>query len=187
MTRRYLSKTKVSALYPVIFSNRFLTRNRMMQPRHTRQLVLAALLPNLVGCLPATYTAVPRLTGRVVDSAGKPVAGAVVVVSVADDGTPSHGLWQIGPWQLDAGPWRVEADANGRFNRPEETHWSLAPLLPMDMMLPDYLAIASHGAARSQTYSFSFGIVNWHFFGLTNPTEAADFRDLVVRTDAAHR
>jgi len=160
--------------------------NYVMQPRHTRHLVLAGILASLGGCLPATYTAAPRLTGRVVDPAGKPVPGAVVVVSVADDGTPSHGLWQIGPWQLHAGPWRLVTDANGRFDRPEKTHWSLAPLLPMDMMLPDYLAVASHGTARSQTYSFSFGIVNWHYLGLTNPTESADFRDLVVQTNTAH-
>ena len=145
-----------------------------MRHRHVRHGLLATIVSGLAGCLPATYTAVPRLTGRVLDAAGRPVPGATVAVNV--DGS--------GPGDRS---WVLDADARGVFTRPEETRWWVAPVLPLDFLSKTYVAVASAGPRRSRSKAFGGGITNYHYLGLTNPAAAADFGDLVVEDTPAHR
>jgi hypothetical protein len=132
-------------------------------------LVLSLL--GLTGCLPATVTDVPRVSGRVIDTTGTPLPGATIVVCDATRGS-GHRSWQLA------------ADRDGRFNHAEQVHWFLAPLLPADLFPPELVAVASYGGAHSEPKAFVGGIANWHFVGITNPSEPAEFGDLVVERES---
>ncbi len=143
-----------------------------MRYRHARHGLVAATLAGAAGCLPATYTAVPQLAGRVLDTTGRPVSGATVAVDVDGGDAGDRAL-------------TLDTDGQGVFSRPEETHWWLAPVLPLDFLPKTYVAVTSAGAERSPPKACGGAITNYHFLGLTNPTAPANFGDLVVATGAS--
>ena len=129
-------------------------------------LLLPAMLC-LTGCLPATWTRTPEVSGRVVDPGGKPVPGAVVSV-VPDD-----------PNQKELA-FEMSTDKQGRFHHDEERQWTLAPLLPMDAFATDFTATASYHGAQSPAWQFGGGISNAHFLNLGNRYPSFDIGPLVV-------
>jgi hypothetical protein len=127
----------------------------------------------LSGCLPATATVAPAVHGRVVRADGSPVRGAVVTV---------------GPVKSDsyATAYDVKTDAAGRFHHAEQTRWTMAPMLPADIIAPRYQATATSGEAQSRPKVFSQGLVQAHFLGVTNYQAPVELGDLVVDTTAAY-
>ncbi len=132
-----------------------------------QSLVFLALLQSM-GCLPATITVMPRISGRVVDSLGRPLAEAEVSIARTDKAPNGHSS-------------HVTANQEGRFRRDEETRWTLAPVLPVDFV-SDFVAVASFHGSCSVPVRFGGNITNFHFLGLTNKSEAFELADLVIET-----
>ena len=120
------------------------------------------------GCLPATFTDMPAFRGRVVDGAGEPISGANVSVIPKDASRGGHGL-------------EVTTDRQGRFHRGEEVHFGFALLLPLDSIVPQFIARARVNDVESKPIQFGGGITNPHYLGITNPGRAFDLGDLVVQ------
>ena len=139
-----------------------------MRRRRLCQLLSLAALLHLAGCLPATWTVVPEVSGRVVTAAGEPAAGAKVRIARADDESSGER------------PVEVAAGRDGRFRRREQTQWTIVPLLPLDGIAPQFVATASHEDLASPPRPFGGGLSHPHHFGLTNKSKSFDLGDLVV-------
>lgn len=128
---------------------------------------VCVLILQIEGCIPATTTIAPQVSGRVLDISGKPVDGAEIRVAIVD----SH---------AGAASWKAASNARGQFHRDEQTRWCMAPLLPADFIAPEYVAVATRNDLHSAPKRFGRGIWNFHFLGLTNKTESFDLGDLVL-------
>ncbi len=121
----------------------------------------------LAGCVPATGTIVPRVSGRVVDMAGTPVADATVKIVRADS--------------PDEKPRKINTDAQGRFHRGEEKRWFLAVPVAAHAVEPEFIATASHDGKQSTPKRFGGEqLYEQQFLGVTNPSEGYDLGDLVI-------
>src|SRR4051794_15288754 len=106
----------------------------MRRKNHTRFSVLL-ILPILGGCLPATFTTVPEVKGRVTTMNGQPLPGAEVRIV------------QKSPEKRE---WTLKADESGNFRQKESENWTLAPLLPLDALGPEFELTAKHGEQSSE-------------------------------------
>jgi hypothetical protein len=129
----------------------------------------------LAGCLPATWTIMPAVRGRVVTATGAPAAGATV--RIVEAGAPSEIASAV----------EVNAGADGRFVRAEETRWTIVPLLPLDAIAPRFIATASRAGVESDPKEFGGGITNPHHLGITNRSGPFDLGDLVITERAGER
>jgi hypothetical protein len=121
----------------------------------------------LTGCLPATWTRVPEVSGRVVDPGGRPIPGAVV--SVVPDN----------PYQKELA-FKMTSDNQGRFHHDDERQWTLEPLFPMDAIGTEFTATASYHGAQSPAWQFGGDISNAHFLNLGNRYPSFDIGPLVI-------
>ena len=128
---------------------------------------MLAGLVHLGGCLPATWTVVPEVRGRVVTATGQPAPGAKVVISPAETSSKTRAL-------------QVRADARGEFRQREKTRWTIVPFLPLDAYAEEFIATASHAGLESAPVQFGGGFKHPHHFGLTNKSESFDLGDLVL-------
>jgi hypothetical protein len=137
--------------------------------REYRNSLMAAMMLSLplCGCIPATTTVVPQISGRVVDATGKPVANAEVCISLAKE--TSAPLLR-----------KCTTDQSGKFRHEEETQWCIAPILPLDAIAPEFVAAATHNGVRSSPKEFGGGIWNFHFLGLGDKTACIDLGDILV-------
>jgi hypothetical protein len=130
-------------------------------------LLVAAVVLHLSGCIPATATLVPQVSGRVVSAHGVPIHGATVRVSPEDEALAERSF-------------AVKTDRRGRFRRAEQTRWSLTPFLPIDAIAPTFVATASHENVQSAPAHFGGGLTHPHFLGIGNKSKSFDLGDLVV-------
>lgn len=121
----------------------------------------------LTGCLPATWTRTPEVSGRVIDPGGNPIPGAVVSVVPVN-------LSEKDP------AFKMTADRQGRFHHDEERQWTLALLVPTDGIATEFTATASYHGAHSPAWGFGGGITNPHFFNLGNRYPSFDIGPLVI-------
>lgn len=128
--------------------------------RH-RQFTSFALFLLVSGCVPATFTAVPEIKGRVVDASGDPVPGAAVKVRAVLE--PDIGF-------------SLTCDQAGRFYRAEEAHGGLY-ILPMDNFGRRYRAVAVVDGQSSEPKVFGTPWSHVRVFGL-GATQRADLGDL---------
>lgn len=120
----------------------------------------------LTGCVPAAFTVVPQISGRVVSCCGAPLPDAVVAIAPAE----GH----------DAPSRRVDPDRRGRFQRAEERQWRLGLLVPAHAMGTPYTATAHHELRSSEPRPFGGRYLAQQFFGITNRTERYDLGDLII-------
>jgi hypothetical protein len=145
-----------------------------MRRRQLFQFLSLSAVLHLSGCLPATWTVVPEVKGRVVTATGEPAAGAKIRIVPADDSSEGRSV-------------EVTADGRGQFRRAEETQWTMVLLLPLDAIAPEFVATASHAGRQSAPEKFGGGVMNPHHFGLTNKSESFDLGDLVVYEQTGDR
>jgi len=109
------------------------------------------------GCMPAVVTTVPALSGRVVNSQGRPVSGATIEVS---EKPGSQGRARVGSRTFTA-------DAEGRIERPEERKWMLH-MIPGDVYGPTLQVKATANGVESvpREVSVAPGV---RLFGLGSP------------------
>jgi hypothetical protein len=123
------------------------------------------------GCVPATWTETPRLSGRVVTTDHQPVSNATVTVKqVADHvGRPGESF-------------QMTTDAHGLFFHSERTRWALVPFVPIDALVPAYVATAGANGRQSKPFCFGGdGIIGPHWLGLVNNANRNyDLHDLVL-------
>lgn len=93
-----------------------------------RVVAMAGLLA-LGGCLPATFTRVPGINARVVDTEGRPVPGTLVTVRAA--------AGRQGDSTVD----RLTGDSSGRVHRAEQAVWGLY-IVSMDNFGASYEVVA---------------------------------------------
>lgn len=121
----------------------------------------------LAGCVPATGTVVPRVSGRVVDTGGTPLAGATVKIVHADS--------------PDEKPRKINTDAQGRFHRGEEKRWFMAVPVPAHAVEPEFIATASNDGKQSTPRRFGGDkLYKQQFLGVTNQSDGYDLGDLVI-------
>ena len=135
--------------------------------RSLEQLLVVAVGLHLIGCIPATATLVPQVSGRVVSGGGVPIHGATVRVAPEDKALADRSF-------------TLKTDRRGRFRRAEQTRWSLAPFLPIDAIGPTFVATASHENVQSAPAHFGGGLTHLHFFGMGNKSKSFDLGDLTV-------
>lgn len=137
----------------------------MRRPQLCQLSILFAAV-TLAGCFSATATVVPRVSGRVVDITGAPIAGATVSIARADSpGEKSR---------------EVRTDRQGRFQRGEERRWFLAVAVAAHAIGPEFTATASHQGMQSTPKRFGGDLLKQQLFGVTNPSEAFDLSDLMI-------
>jgi hypothetical protein len=120
----------------------------------------------LGGCVPATVTDVPALTGRVIDLAGRPVAGATVVVTKVK----GHG----GPFK----PVRFPAGPGGEIASKERARWGLW-LVPGDPETAtlSVKAVSESGAeSPGRDVTFRRRVRLWGFTGSPARADVGDLR-----------
>jgi hypothetical protein len=117
------------------------------------------------GCITAA-TMVPRISGRVVDTTGRPVAGAKV------------GVIPLEPLYRDLA-FELTADQRGRFQRREQVRWGLMLPVPADAMVSEFEATALHGGRPSRAHKFGGGLGESRLFGLGR-AEWVDLGDLMI-------
>lgn len=124
----------------------------------------------LAGCVPATTTVVPRVSGRVVDAMGTPIGSAEVKIVHAD--SPNEK------------PRKINTDAQGRFHRSEEKRWFLALPVAAHGLEPEFIAAASHQGKESVPQRFGGDQLRMQqFLGVTNPSKGYDLGDLMIYGD----
>lgn len=129
------------------------------------------------GCIPATVVEMPAVTGRVVDSGGRPVGGATV--EIAPDAELSSGLRAI----------YLNTEKDGRFHSNERVRWAMVfPFIPADAVGPGSMARASSRNLRSDAKPFGGGIVQVRWFGvfgrLLGLASAVDLGQLVLHRES---
>lgn len=142
-------------------------RTQIKLPGRLRSAIGVAIGLQGLGCVPATFTVVPEVRGRVVSPAGDPLAGAKVRIAPADP-------------ESDIRAAAVTADDLGRFRRAEQTRWGMVLLVPVDAIAPKFVATASHANRESAPSTFGGGLTHPHHFGFTNKSESFDIGDLIV-------
>ena len=111
----------------------------------------------LIGCFPAVSVHQPAITGRAVDSAGRPINRAAVTVSSGDDGVPVAS---------------TSTDAGGRFSQPAgEGRWFVY-FLPQDNPPdPVYSVTVSSGQASGKAADVTGGQVKPFGLGFTRSVD----------------
>ena len=143
-----------------------------MRRRRLDQLLVLLAVAAVTGCVPATGTVVPRVSGRVVDLTGKPVAGATVSIEMLEMGEA---------------PRKVRTGRHGRFRRAEEKRWFLGVFLPVHAMGPELTATAWHQGMRSDPQRFGGGLLLQQFLGLGNPSKSYELGDLMLSEGPSDR
>jgi hypothetical protein len=132
-----------------------------------RLLATLTLTLFLSACVPATFTVVPEIKGRVLDSAGEPVPGAHVDVRALPEGARKFSL---------------TCDESGRFYRGEEAQWGLY-IFPMDNFGRQYEAVSVVNGQSSNTKKFGTTWSHIRFLGL-GTVQTADLGDLRLTSAA---
>jgi hypothetical protein len=138
-----------------------------MMRRFVLSIPLLLVVTSVGGCLPATFTDMPAFKGRVVNAAGQPISGAKVSVAPKEPANGGHAV-------------EVATDRQGQFHRNEEVHFGFALLLPLDSIVPQFIATARADGKQSKPLQFGGGIDNPHYLGIANPSRSFDLGDLVV-------
>jgi hypothetical protein len=111
----------------------------------------------ICGCVPAVATTAPALSGRVVDSAGRPVARATVEITKKPASLN----------RTNFGTRTFTADDQGRIERPEERHWVLH-MIPGDVYGADLQVNARANGAESIPHDVSVA-PGVRIFGIGSP------------------
>jgi hypothetical protein len=137
----------------------------MRQPR-IQELFLSAVLAFLPGCIPATFTRVPEIRGRVVDAAGQAMPGASVHLTR---------LPRYGGYNLDE---TLNSDTAGRFHRKEQAVWAVF-IVGEDNFGSRFQAVASFNGEQSAPREFGMAWSKVRLMGL-GAADVADLGDLKI-------
>lgn len=137
-----------------------------MSPILSPRNIIVVILFLLSGCIPATFTLVPEISGRVIDESGLPISGASIHLCKVNGFGGS----------LDE---KLTSDDAGRFFREEQAKWGLF-IVPMDPFGSFFQAVATAEGQQSEIYEIKYPWSKVRFMGIGSK-DSMDIGDLQIK------